>query len=80
MKGSEQADQKRHFVSDPLMRHHNTKQGEAHMNLDRYEDTSLQDDVAASPKADDTDLSDEALDRVPVRGAFSGCLCGCDGW
>jgi hypothetical protein len=48
------------------------------MNLDRYEDTSLQDGVAASPKADDTDLSDEILDRARVRGAYlSFCRNGC---
>jgi hypothetical protein len=50
---------------------------EPHMNLDRYEDTSLQDGVAASPKADDTDISDEALDRVPQRGT---CNCPASSW
>jgi hypothetical protein len=39
------------------------------MNLDRYEDAMSQHDVAASLKTDDTDLSDEALDRAPGRGA-----------
>jgi hypothetical protein len=56
------------------------KQGEAHINLDRYEGTSLQDGVAASPKADDTDLSDEALDRGRVRGALSHFCNRLNGW
>jgi hypothetical protein len=46
------------------------------MNLDRYEDTSLQDGVAASPKADDTDLSDEALDRIPGWRVGTSLCCG----
>jgi hypothetical protein len=50
---------------------------EPHMNLDRYEDTSLQDGVAASPKVDDTDISDEALDRAPQRGT---CNCPASSW
>jgi hypothetical protein len=41
------------------------------MNLDRYEDTTLQDGVAASPKADDTELSDEALDRTSESSEFT---------
>jgi hypothetical protein len=45
------------------------------MNLNQDEGTALRRAVAASPKADDTELSDEALDRVPGKGVACWAAC-----
>jgi hypothetical protein len=48
-----------------------------HFDMHLSDETTGHGPVEPTHEIDDTDLSDEALDRVPVREAYASCASKC---